>query len=263
MNAVMQRLYHEPSPESGSRMSRRLRDADVTSEHLTGLRWWVGGGLGLSTGVALMVGWVAASAVLVGVAMVPALVVAARSGHRQTRIVGELANFTDTMGRSLRSGASFRQALVESHNTTSPVLAELLDPVVQQARSGGDISPALTGMVRSLPVREVRLVAATLAVGSEHDTGIGQALAGVTETLRNRAALRDEVAGLATQALASMRALLILPPGFLLFDHVIGGTALGFLFSTAIGRLCLAAGCGLNVVGWWWMKWVIRRRFPT
>lgn len=262
---VTQRLYgmveHDrPRP---NRLHLLLRDADVEPTHLSGLRWWSAGGTTLA-----IAGWLAigpAWAIGAGVIMVvvPALVLVQWSGRRHRRVLDALPDWLDMVGRSLRSGSSFRQALIEAYQSTSGPLAHEMESLVAALEAGSPISAALAQLVDAVPGAEMRLVVAALALASENEAGVGPALAGVNQALRDRAALRDEIVGLTSQATASMYALVFLPAGFLGFDGLAGGTALAFLLGRPLGRLCLAAGCLLNVVGWVWMRLAIQKRLST
>lgn len=260
---TVRRLYAqvESSASAPGRFQRVLRDADVQPTHLTGLRWWGIGGVMLALAGWLVVGPAWAVGTCLVLVSLPALVLVRWSGRRHRRILDALPEWLEMVGRSLRSGCSFRQALVEAHGTVDGPLADELGPLVSSVRVGDPISSALARLVDALPRTEVRLVAASLALASENEAGIGSALDGVTQSLRDRMALRDEVVGLATQATSSMHALVFLPAGFLAFDGLAGGSALAFLLGDPRGRLCLASGCALNVAGWVWMRLAIRHRF--
>lgn len=256
------RLHGQTKTELGF-AQRAIRNADLHQTHLEALRWWAGGGaaLALAGSIALGPAWLV-SAGLVIVA-VPSLVLVKWSGRRHRRIVDGLPEWLDMVARSLRSGSSFRLALVEAHESAAGPLALELRPLVDAIQAGEPVAESLSQFVEAVPGAEVRLVAASLALASDNEAGMGRALAGVNQSLRDRAALRDEVVGLASQATASMHALVFLPVGFVAFDALAGGSALAFLFGKSLGRVCLIAGCVLNVIGWVWMRLTIQRRLPS
>lgn len=263
--STLHRLYGPTDPPDTSliRAQRVLRDADLQPAHLSALRWWAGGGAALALIGSVMVG--PAWAVGVGLVLVtiPVLVLVKWSGRRHRRIVAALPDWLDMVARSLRSGSSFRRALVEGHGSVVGPLAVELRPLVDSVRVGDPISTSLNRFVEAVPGAEGRLVAASLALASDNEAGMGRALAGVNQSLRDRATLRDEVVGLAAQATASVHALVFLPAGFLAFDALAGGSAVAFLAGHPLGRVCLVSGCFLNIAGWVWMRLAIQRRLPS
>lgn len=236
--------------------------ADIEQVHRAGLRWWLAGGFTLAMMGRVLVGPAFALGVCVAVLLGPIVMLVRWSGRRHRRVVAELPLWLEMIDRSLRSGSSFRQALRESHEGIEGPLRQELTPVLSSLAGGSPLSAVLGQLVDSVPGTEIRLVAASLSLAAENEAGVGRALAGVSQALRDRAALRDEVVGTTAQAAASMHALVLLPVAFLGFDGLVGGSTLTFLVAQPLGRLCLVVGCTLNIAGWVWMRLTIRRRLP-
>jgi len=195
--------------------------------------------------------------------LVPVAVVVRRSGRRAQLLVGALADFVDTLGRSLRSGASFATALTEATASQPPVLRAELELVSVSVQHGQHIADALAELVARWPRPEVRIVGAALALASENETGSARALDGVSQTLRDRAAIANEVRTHSAQATASLYALVALPVGFLCIDAVGSKQATTYLTTSSFGWFCLVIGVVCDLVGWLWMTALVRRRLPA
>jgi len=237
--------------------------ADLGDEHIRAFALWI-----VAIPVATSLSWIAAGrsiaacVALAGVG-IPVALAMRWSGRRARRLVAALPDAVDAIGRSLRSGSTLRHALAEAADDTPPVVASELRSVLSAVDKGAPFVGTLGSWARREPRAEVRIVAAALALASENESGTTQALEGVSQTLRDRHALRGEIQGLTAQAATSMQALVLLPVAFLVIDALGDGGALRYLTTTPIGRLCLVSGVGLDVAGWTWMRAVIRRQLPT
>lgn len=243
-------------------LARFAFDAEVTDEHLSALVLWVLIGVVVSLGA-----WAIASpaygALFAGVVVTLPLMLARQwSGRRSGRMVAELPDLVDMIGRSLRSGASLSQALREAVQDGPKRVGTDLSLVVSGLQRGQTTSQALHLWVQRVPRPEVRIVAAAVALASRNEAGTTQALDGVSHSLRDRAALEAEIRSHSAQAAASMQALVLLPLVFLAFDVVSSQRTVHFLTRQPVGQLCLVVAVVLNLLGWWWMRSIIRRRSP-
>jgi tight adherence protein B len=157
------------------------------------------------------------------------------------------------VARSLRSGASLRQALAEAAASSPQPVAAPFAEVLAAADAGRSLPDALDDWARRCPRRNVRLLVTALSVA--HDTGgaSAQAVDGVAATLRRRQAARAEAAALATQARTSAYVLAGVPLVVCVFALATGGASARFLLGTPVGLGCLALGLALDAAGAWWM----------
>jgi len=269
MAGVLGRLHPEASRRSNlvpaqlpPSVRTTLHDAAVTEDHLLGLVvWWAATPVMTLIGAVLLGPWT----VLLGALMaaLPFVLVAARSGRRVQLVVDQLPETIDMIGRSLRSGASLHQSFIEVAGSAAPEIGHELRTMLSEIERGQPTSRALRSWAGRMPRSEVRVAAAALALASEHEGGAVQALDGVSQTLRDRAALVGEIRALISQAVSSMRAMLLLPFGFLAIDGLGDKQVLSYLVNERIGRFCLVGGMILNVIGAGWMHLIVKRRLPT
>lgn len=238
-------------------------EAELTDDHLEALLLWLGLGT-LGVVIAGAAGGLAQALILIFlVVAVPGAVAWRWSGRRTLGVVDSLPDLVDTVGRSLRSGASLVQSLGEAAVESPPVLARELELMLSAMGRGQPAALVLRSWADRVPRAEVRIVAAALAVASRNEAGTSQALAGVSQSLRDRSSLRAEIRSQTAQAAASMQALVVLPAVFLGFDAMGSGHTVTFLTTEPLGRGCLVLAVLLDIAGGVWISSMVRRRSPT
>lgn len=267
MTRVIERL-HGPTPVGAwpntgllsPGAQRIVANACLTREHLAGLLVWLGAGGLLVVFASVTFSRTVGLALLIVVAAVPGALIATRRGEHRQRVIDALPEMIEGLSRSLRSGASFSQAMREAGAEAAPELGGELAAVVEATSCGQSSEHALRDWVERLPCAEIRIVGAACALASHNESGAMHALQGVSQSLRDRADLASEVRALASQATASLRALVLLPVGFLALDVAAGQRSIQYLTNTSLGQLCLGIGMALNVVGAFWMRRLVDRR---
>ncbi len=244
--------------------------------------WWVAVtvaalGSALTSGVAASV-----LAVLV-VGGVPPVALRTRRGRADARLEQELPGALESIARSLRSGASVRQAVAEAAAAPGGAprrtgaraaggtgaggtigglgrgrLQAELATVSDQAEHGGGLVEALEGLAARRPSPGVRLAVAALCLGV--DTGGAQARAvdGVAATIRERLAVEAEVRALSSQARMSALVIGLAPLGFGAFAAATDPRTSEFLLHTPVGLALVCAGLLLDGAGWLWMQRLCR-----
>lgn len=266
MNTPLDRLYPGRVVQSTLHrdalpvpIRRIVRHSCISDDQLIGFVVWVGCGLALSILGAALFGLPLALVVLAAVVFGPLVVAWSRKDMRAKRIEDGLPDMVHALTRSLRSGASFQQGLAETSSKGTVELAEEIAVVLESVNRGQSLAIAFTQMAARVPVDQVHVAAASLALASENEAGAVEALEGLSQSLRDRAALAKEVKALSAQATASMRAMILLPSGFLLLDVLGSQRAVRFLMNEPLGRWCLTLGIGLNFVGAIWMRRLFAR----
>jgi tight adherence protein B len=236
--------------------------ADAAIDLPVGLAWWgwlaavaagaAGGGL-VSGG---------ATAVLVGLAVgaLPPLRLRARRGRADIQLERHLPLALESIARSLRSGASVRQAVSEAAGNTGGcrALQRELETVAAQAGHGSSLVDALEGLAERRPRPGVRLAVAALNLGI--DTGGAQARAvdGVAATMRERLGVEAEVRAQSSQARVSALVIGLAPLAFGAFAAATDPRTSHFLLHTPAGLSFVTVGLFLDGLGWLWMQRLCR-----
>lgn len=232
---------------------RRLAGTGLTTDP-TGL--WAGWLVAVMAGVptAVLIGG-PGLALVVAVAAVgaPMAAMLVTSGRADRLLEQALPDVMEEMARSLRTGASLRQAVEEAAATTPGLLGHDLRSMAVEMANGVALATALDawGQRRSLP--GARLAVAALGLGAETGGAHARALDGVAATIRSRTAIGREVRALSSQARLSGLVIALAPLAFSALAAATDDRTAGFLLRTPLGLVCLAAGLFLDGVAALWM----------
>ena len=236
--------------------------ADAAVDVPAAIAWW-GWLAAVATGAALgtvVSGPAAGILVAVALAVLPPLAVRARRGRADVQLERQLPLALESIARSLRSGASVRQAVGEAAGVAGGCrsLQVELATVAAQAGHGSSLVGALEALAERRPRPGVRLAVAALCLGI--DTGGAQARAvdGVAATMRERLAVEAEVRALSSQARVSALVIGLAPLGFGAFAAATDPRTSQFLLHTPAGLSFVTIGLLLDGVGWLWMQRLCR-----
>ena len=84
------------------------------------------------------------------------------------------------------------------------------------------------------------------------------ALDGLATSLRDRLGVAAEARALSSQARMSAIVVGGAPVAYIVWSAVVDPHALQVLTGTLFGRVCLGLGLGLEVLGGWWMRSIVR-----
>jgi len=162
---------------------------------------------------------------------------------------------------------------------TCEAWAELLDVVAAEVRSGSSLTAALAAAQRRSPAHgtviqpERRLpfetpfasvpadeAVAVQALSAAHTLGgpTAATLHAGAALLRERAAIRAEARAHSAQARLSARVLTAVPLLFAAWSFSSSSSFRAAVLSP-IGLVGATLGCACNLVGWWWMRRIVRQ----
>ena len=250
------RLASLPDPPAW--LGRWLQDAGV--EAAPRVVWAAGVGGVAATALITLVLAGPATATLAGLLTTGGAVMVLRSrrGRGQLRLEADLPAALEAIARSLRSGASLRQAVAEAGAGTHGRLGRELLVVAGHVEEGAALVAALEALAVRNPAPGVRLAVAALCLGVETGGAQARAVDGVAATLRDRLAVAAEVRALSSQARISALVIGLAPLGFGGFAITTDRRMADFLFHTPLGLVLVALGVSLDGLGWLWMQRLAR-----
>lgn len=166
-----------------------------------------------------------------------------------------LIEWLDAVVAELRAGAVLPTA-IERAAVPAP-LARELDRLRARDLAGGSLLDACRRWADERPDPDTRAVVGACCVAFAVGGPAAEGLAGLAGSLRARAEVRAEAAGLATQARLSALVIALAPVAFLLVAGAGDPRLVTGLVGTAPGRVCLALGLGLDAIGVWWMRRIV------
>ncbi len=173
-------------------------------------------------------------------------------------LADDLPGVLDDVGRSLRAGATLRQALGEAAHAHEGPAAQGLAEVVVLAERGLPLTDALQRWSRAAAQPEVDLAVAALALAADEGGGAARVVDAVAATLRERRAAMQEIDVQSVQARLSAVVIALLPLVFTTWCVATDDRAATFLLASPAGWLCLVAGLGLLAGGAGWMVHIVR-----
>ena len=181
--------------------------------------------------------------------------VAARSALER-RVAQQRKLFTDqlpdnlqVMASAMRAGHSFSGALsVVVADAPEPTRTEMAR-VVADERLGVPMDAALAEVVRRMDSKDLEQVALVATLQRETGGNTAEVLERVTETIRERLALRRMVQTLTAQGRMSRWVLTALPVGLLLVISIVNPAYISPLFNTPTGKLLLVVAAVMVAAG--------------
>jgi tight adherence protein B len=259
-------LLQDPIANGGGRrllapppwVATALADADLPVPAPVAWTAWLG-----VTGLACLVAAVGGGPGLAGVVAVaagagPLLVLRTRRGRADARLEQALPGALEAVARSLRSGASLRQAVEEAANASGVgagrILAVELGRAAREAGQGASLVATLEAVAARRPLPGVRLGVAALCLGAETGGAQARAVDGVAATVRERLAVAAELRALSSQARISALVIGLAPVGFGAFAAATDPRTSDFMLHTPAGLVLLGSGLVLDGLGWLWMQ---------
>jgi tight adherence protein B len=118
---------------------------------------------------------------------------------------------------------------------------------------GSDVTVVLGRWSRSPGWGGLRAVEICWRLADETGAGLADALDQVAESMRHEHEIAVEVRSQLAGVRATASVLATLPFVLLAMGTLLGADPVGVLVGSTLGRVCLVAGSGLAITGWWWL----------
>jgi tight adherence protein B len=180
-------------------------------------------------------------------------------GRGDRRVASALPQATRSVAAELRAGGTIHTAIGRLAEAPSPLRPDFA-AVAARLRMGASIPDALAPWPDQRPVPGARALAGALAAASEFGGGAAVALDGLAASLDDRLTIAAETRAQSAQARVSAVVVALAPAGYLGLSVLVDRSALDSLFARPVGRVCLAAGLGMDVLAVVWMRRLTRSR---
>ncbi|MDQ1456654.1 MAG: tight adherence protein [Actinomycetota bacterium] len=239
------------------RVERALDAAalDVQTERALSTWIWsvtVAGVVGLGFG-GPQIGFVLALVVAFGVP----IIVLTMHERRTRQIAAAVPETLERVASELRSGGTVVTAIAAVATGEGP-LASDMTRVDTRMRLGASLVQALGAWSTERVAAGVDASAGALAVCASVGGRSADALDGLATSLRDRLGIAAEARALSSQALMSGIVIAGAPVAYIAWSALVDPHAVQVLTGNTFGRACLALGLGLEGLGGWWMRSIIR-----
>jgi tight adherence protein B len=218
------------------------------------LAWVAVATLALLTLLTLVTGKPIMAVLAVGVPLGARAALERRVAKERKLFVDQLPDNLQVMASAMRAGHSFSGALsVVVADAPEPTRREMAR-VVADERMGVPIDTALASVVRRMDSKDLEQVALVATLQRETGGNTAEVLERVTETIRDRLALRRMVQSLTAQGRMSRWVLTAIPIGLLALITVVNPAYVQPLYTNPVGQLLLGVAafmvfCGSMVIG--------------
>jgi len=181
--------------------------------------------------------------------LAPYLFILRKRRGRLQKIEDQFPDALDSLSRALRAGRSFGAGM-------ELVAGECPEPLAQEMRKAGDEwrlglgwNDALENLARRLPLLEVRLFAAAVALQSRFGGRLNEILEELAKTIRDSIALRGDIRAISAQGRISGAVLTILPVALTGILWVTSPAYIGVLFRHPYGKYLIAGALTCLALG--------------
>lgn len=181
-----------------------------------------------------------------------------RRSSRGDELQGQLADAVAAIAAGSRSGLSLTQAIEFASRQVPDPVAGALCEVGDRTRLGGSLEGALERWALEMPQPDVRLAASVLRLHHRSGGDPSPALEGLARTLRERRAAAREVRSLTAQARLSGAILGLLPIGFFGFLWLTSRRDMMAALGSSLGRTAVVVGLALECAAFLWVRRLLR-----
>jgi tight adherence protein B len=197
----------------------------------------------------------------VALASAPFLYLRMKRSRRLKTISQQLPYVLDMLRSALQTGHNLGRGLqMASDNSPDPLAAELR-MIVDHVRVGMRLPLAFELMYRRVPVEELSFLAAAVSVQEDTGSSLGEIIGRVTQSIRNRQRLHDQIKTLTSQSRLSAIIVSALPAVILVAFYLVRPDYVRVLFTNPPGIKILEGAIILDVLAFFLMRRIARVDF--
>lgn len=181
-----------------------------------------------------------------------------RTARRLKRFGVQLPDALALVASSLQTGFSLPQALDAVARDSSPPLSNEFGRAIAEARLGAEMEDALDRVSERMKNEDMRWAVMAMRIQRKVGGNLAETLRSTIATVRERAALHRHVKALSAEGRLSAYILIALPIGIAGMMYLTNPDYISQLWQSLIGWLLLVAVAIGMVVGWFWMKKVVK-----
>ena len=216
--------------------------------------------VGLALGAVL---WRLPGALILGALglFVPHLAVTHMRQKRQVAFAEQLDGTLQLLAGSLRAGYGLLQSVSTVSAEAASPTGEEFGRIMVETRLGRDLVDSLTALADRMASQDFRWVAQAIDIQRTVGGDLAEILDTVGQTIRERNQIRRQIRALSAEGRISSYILIAIPFFLAAFILVIAPDFLSPLWTTTPGRVAIAVGAILMVVGIIWIRRLVRLRF--
>ncbi|NLJ31879.1 MAG: type II secretion protein F [Clostridiales bacterium] len=190
----------------------------------------------------------AAGAGIVGFLIPPQLVQRSKK-KRQQLFDKQLSECLIVMSNCIKSGYSFQQAMESVAADMQPPISTEFSKTLREIRYGVKQDDALHHMVDRVQNKDLGLLVSAVVISSQVGANLTDILDNISETIKDRIKIRDDVKILSAQGRISGLIIGLLPVVLALFLMIVNPDYILSFFDTTTGKIMIGVGVILEIIG--------------
>jgi tight adherence protein B len=192
------------------------------------------------------------------VAAAPIAWVMRKRDARMKEFERQLPDTLQLLSGAMRAGFSFMQGMETVANESTGAMRRELQRVFTEARLGRPIEEALDETAERMQSKDLGWAVMAIRIQREVGGNLAALLDTVADTMTKRERLRREIRTLTAEGRFSGIIVSLFPVAFGLFLFTTNRSYLNALFSETMGIVAVAAAAGASVIGWFWIRKIMR-----
>jgi tight adherence protein B len=181
--------------------------------------------------------------------------------RRRTKFESQLEETLPLMSGSLRAGFGLMQTLDAVARESDAPTSDEFRRLVMESRLGRDLGDSLEALAERVQSEDFEFVVQAIEIHRQVGGDLAEVLDQVASTIRDRNRVRRQIKSLTAEGRMSAGILFGLPLVMFVVINFLNPGYLHELTGTTLGRVLLAVGLTLIVVGGLWMRRLIRLVF--
>ncbi len=188
----------------------------------------------------------------------PKLVLNYAIGRRKAALEAQISDMVMLASSALKSGYSFLKALQVVARELPAPMSEICKRVVDECHLGVPMEDALQRMADRVRIYDMDLVVSAVVIQTQVGGSLAEVLESIGETIRDRIQIQAEVSALTAEGRLSGIVLMLLTPTMAAVLSIMNPTYMSQLISDPLGIKMIVAAVVLNIVGYIWIKRMMR-----
>jgi tight adherence protein B len=194
----------------------------------------------------------------VGGPLVMRVEVRRRAAGRQELLEDQFRDAVAAIAAGVRAGLSVRRALAEAAREADEPLRPQLEAAMASLEVGEPLDSVVASLAESVSTPDASLLVTLLTIHRRSGGDLPSMLDELASLIGQRRDVRRELRALTAQGRTSGAVLAVLPIAFVTLLSWTGGDGLGHFYRTPTGSLLLLAGVVLELVGFLWIRRLLR-----
>jgi tight adherence protein B len=241
-----------------SRLRERLEDSGLPVRWAVLWRAWLVALVVLPLAACLLARSLAVAPLALAAAFVlPGAALRALARKRKRKTADECDVLAADLSLYLRSGIPVADAVVLCVRDSGPPVSDAVAHFQADLGLGASVDAAFIELATALDNRDLQMIAQAMATSQETGADVSRIMDTIGEAVRERSAIRRELASQTVQGRLSGRVVAALPLIFLGLSALVSRSTLAVLLGTTPGLIILVVAVVLNVLGFLWIKKIL------